>query len=369
MKRLSQLWKATWRVGLCLFLLVWIFHSIFMNEGRLASTQNGINYWDQLSRGEQWHKAWTIGPVELWHTLWQVHPVALCVAVILAWTMVVLGVIRWRVALRVQGLDLPFRRALNISYIAQFFTAFMLGSAGGDLIKAYYAARETHHKKTEAVTTVFVDRVIGLWAMLFFAGVMMFPNAQLLLRHRGLDVVVLLILGMLGASTVLLILAFWGGVTRHFPHARVWLRKIPKGELLERSLDSCRQFGQHWPFILKATSLSLFINLVMVLHWVVLAAGLHLEISSTTLLLIVPAVSCISAMPLTPGGIGVRENLVVRMLEPMGISATSALSLSLLAYATVLFWSFVGGLVYLGLKDREHLAEVRCETAPVGNDA
>ena len=36
-------------------------------------------------------------------------------------------------------------------------------------MKAYYAARETHHKKTEAVLTVFVDRVIGLWSMLLFA--------------------------------------------------------------------------------------------------------------------------------------------------------------------------------------------------------
>ena len=47
---------------------------------------------------------------------------------------------------------------------------------GGDLMKAYYAARETHHKKTEAVTAVFVDRLVGLWAMLLFAGAMMLLN-------------------------------------------------------------------------------------------------------------------------------------------------------------------------------------------------
>ncbi len=367
MKSLKQLWKASWRVGLCLFLLAWILHSIFLHEGKMACAQQGIK-WDQLSGGAQWHKAWTIGPQELWHTLCQAHPAALGLAIALVWVIVILGVARWRMVLAVQGLNLPLNRTVSISLIAQFFSAFMLGSAGGDLIKAYYVARETHHKKTEAVVTVFVDRVIGLWAMLLFAGLMMFPNAQLLLRHRRLDVVVVLILGMLAASTVLLILAFWGGVSRRFPRARAWLRSMPKGELLERSLDSCRQFGRHWPFLLKATGLSLFVNLVVVLQWVVLAAGLHLTIPPTALLLIVPAVVCISALPITPGGIGVRENLVVLMLAPMGVSATSALSLSLLAYATALFWSLVGGLVYLSLKDREHLAEVTHETAtPVGN--
>ena len=53
--------------------------------------------------------------------------------------------------------------------MAQFFNAFLLGSTGGDLLKAYYAARETHHRKTEAVVTVLVDRLIGLFSMLALA--------------------------------------------------------------------------------------------------------------------------------------------------------------------------------------------------------
>jgi hypothetical protein len=47
--------------------------------------------------------------------------------------------------------------AAEISLVAHFFNSFLLGSTGGDLMKAYYAARETHHKKTEAVMTVFAD--------------------------------------------------------------------------------------------------------------------------------------------------------------------------------------------------------------------
>ena len=54
-----------------------------------------------------------------------------------------------------------------------------------------------------------------------------------------------------------------------------------------------------------------------------------------------------------------RENLFVRLLaaSAIGASATSALSLSLLAYAGSLFWSLVGGVVYAMFKHQHHLGE------------
>lgn len=71
---------------------------------------------------------------------------------------------------------------------------------------------------------------------------------------------------------------------------------------------------------------------------------------------VVPGVICIAALPVTPSGLGVRENLFVHMLANPAL-ATSGLSLSLLAYAGGLFWSLVGGGVYLLLKEKHHLAE------------
>jgi len=371
MNALKKIWKIGWRTGLCALLLVWIFHSIFLNEGKLATGAN----WDQLPRGEQWHKAWTLGPRELWHTLCLIHPGAFAFSLVLMCLTIFLGVVRWRMVLKVQGLDLPLRRAAGISFVAHFFNSFLLGSTGGDLMKAYYAARETHHLKTEAVTTVFIDRLIGLWAMLLFGGLMMLPNLPLLSSHPSLGAFALLVLAMFAVSTIVLGIAFWGGVSKRFPKARVYLRKMPKGDLLERSLDSCRQFGKEKSFLLRAIAISLALNIVWVLQVMVLASGMGLQLSTVALFVVVPIVFCVSALPITPSGLGVRENLFVLMLTipeinlagPTGIAATSALSLSLLAYAGSLFWSLVGGVVYLGLKEREHLAEVRQPETAVEN--
>ncbi len=355
---MKKLWQAGWRVGLCALLLLWIFHCIFVNEARLSFAPEA---WTKLARIDQWTVGWRQGPGRLWRTLTLIDPGSLLLSLILMGTTILLGVLRWRMVLRVQGLDLGLGRAAEISLVAHFFNSFLLGSTGGDLMKAYYAARETRHKKTQAVVTVFVDRLIGLWAMLLFAGVMLIFNAQLLLTHGRLQALAsLVILAMLAGCTGVGLLAFRGGLSKRWSGARQWLRRLPKGEWLECSLDSCRLFGKERFFLSRTLAVSMLLNVVCVLQWQVVGHGLGLSIPPRVLLAIVPMVICLAALPITPSGLGVRENLFVIMLNDSAL-ATPALSLSLLAYAGSLFWSLVGGVVYLLLKEKHHLAEAELE--------
>jgi uncharacterized protein (TIRG00374 family) len=357
MSKLRKCWSVAWRVAVCLFLLLWIFNSIFMNEGKLAAQNSGLD-WTGMSRSQQLSMAWSKGPQDLWNTLRFIHPVALLLSVLLFGVALLIGVVRWRMVLEAQGLHLSLGRATRISLVAQFFNSFLLGSTGGDLIKAYYAARETHHKKTEAVTTVFVDRLVGLWAMLLFASLMMAPNYAMLSASRDVGVPALFILAMLCGLSVVLGVALWSGVSKSFPRAREKLRRLPKGEVLERALDSCRQFGKQKSFLLKTIAISLLVNVVWVAQIIVIGRGLNLAIPPMALFVIVPVVLCISALPITPNGLGVRENLFVIMLGVVRVPKTAALSLSLIASAQGLFWSLAGGLIYMGLREKEHLGEV-----------
>lgn len=356
---MKKLWNTGWRIVLCAALLLWIFHSIFVNEARFTHAAG----WAQLPRMEQWRLGWSEGPGALWRTLKGVHPGWFALSLLLMGVTLILGVIRWRMVLRVQGLILPFGRATEISLVAHFFNSFLLGSTGGDLMKAYYAARETQHLKTEAVTTVFVDRLVGLWAMLLFAGAMMIPNARHFLEgDRVTKIAGLALLGMLVACAVVMVLAFRGGVSRHWTGARGWLRRLPKGEHLERSLESCRRFGREPFFVTRMLAISMLLNFVCVLQWQVVGRGLGLSIPLLTMLAVVPSVICIAALPVTPSGLGVRENLFVHMLaDPT--QATRSLSLALLAYAGFLLWSIIGGVVYVMFKGKHHLAESELEAA------
>jgi uncharacterized protein (TIRG00374 family) len=366
--RAAKIWRLSWRLAVCGLLLAWIFHSIFLEEGRAAAERDGVS-WTDLSRAGQWQAAWTHGPPELWDNIRQVRPAALALSLVLVGMTIGFGVLRWQLALRAQGLALPLGRTTEISLVAHFFNSFLLGSTGGDLFKAYYAARETHHKKTEAVVTVFIDRLIGLATMLGFASLMMAPNLALLRDHERLGALAGVVLLMTLACVTGVTLAFWGRLSKVLPQARHWLRKLPKGEHLERSLDACRQFGRDRGFLARAFLLSMAINLVCVLQAMTLAWGLGLRIPPVALGVIVPMIICISALPITPSGLGVRENLYVLMLAVplIDVPAKAALALSLLTFAGSLFWSLVGGVVYLTLRDRRHLAEVAEENGAPGS--
>ena len=53
-------------------------------------------------------QAWTVGPHELWAQVTLIHKGALALSVVLMAMTIVLGVVRWRMVLRVHGLELPW---------------------------------------------------------------------------------------------------------------------------------------------------------------------------------------------------------------------------------------------------------------------
>lgn len=355
---MKKLWQKTWRIGLCVLLLTWVFHSIFVNEARLKRGEAEFN---QLPRIEQWRQGWATGPGELGRTLTKVPPGHFALSLVFMGSTLVLGVARWRFALQAQDLKVSWARAAQISFVAHFFNSVLLGSNGGDLMKAWYAARDAQNKKTRAVLTVVVDRLVGLWAMLLFACTMMVFNTGLLSKDSWVRLLAGVVIAMMLAGSAVLGTAFWGGVSRRWSGARDWLRRLPKGEWLERTLDSCKLFGQSRWFVAKSLIISMLLNAACVAQFIVLAQGMNIPVSPTVMFVAVPIVICISALPITPNGLGIRENLFVQMLAVIKVDPTAALSLSLLAYAGSLFWSLVGGLVYLTMKDRQNIAQINLE--------
>ncbi len=84
---------------------------------------------------------------------------------------VLLTLLRWYVLVRALGLPLRLRDALRFGLIGTFFNAFLPGSVGGDIIKAAALARG-QTRRTAAVATVIMDRVLGLWALVGLVAVL-----------------------------------------------------------------------------------------------------------------------------------------------------------------------------------------------------
>jgi uncharacterized protein (TIRG00374 family) len=73
--------------------------------------------------------------------------------------------IRWYFLVRAQDLPFTLRDAFRLGLVGNFFNIFLPGSVGGDLVKAAFIARE-HERRTVAVSTVLIDRGVGLWGLI-----------------------------------------------------------------------------------------------------------------------------------------------------------------------------------------------------------
>src|SRR4029077_18678965 len=86
-------------------------------------------------------------------------------------TSLTITLLRWYVLVRAQDLPFTVPAALRIGLIGFFFNTFLPGSVGGDIIKAAALARE-QSRRTVAVATVIMDRVIALWGLIWFVAVL-----------------------------------------------------------------------------------------------------------------------------------------------------------------------------------------------------
>ena len=355
MKSASNALRLTLKLAISLVLVAWILHGIFAGEAEQQTKD-----WASLTFAEQVRASWTIGPVGLWETISGVSIVWLLASFVFMGATIFIGVIRWRLVLAVQGLHLSLGRATGISLVAHFFNSFLLGSTGGDLLKAYFAAAETEsqksrgrdHRRRRPVAWPVRDAALcfadGLGQLerrdepaTLHGGDARRPRHAL--RER------------LGRRAVILGRANWQARLKF----EALLAKLPKGDVLVRCIEACHAFGEKPGFLPRVLGWSMLLSLACVLQIVALGFGLGLPMGEhfRVLLLIVPAIICISALPITPSGIGVRENLYVLLLSAtaIGIEAKTALSLSLLAFTGSLLWSLIGGAVYLAFRSRRSL--------------
>ena len=80
-------------------------------------------------------------------------------------------IVRWWILVRAQDLPFSLADAFRLGLLGFFFSTFLPGSVGGDLVKAAGIARE-QTRRTVAVATVVMDRLIGLWGLVWLVSLL-----------------------------------------------------------------------------------------------------------------------------------------------------------------------------------------------------
>lgn len=265
-----------------------------------------------------------------------------------------IGVLRWWLLLRAQDVRVPFALARRLTFVGFFFNNVVPGPTGGDLVKAVYIARRTE-KRAEAVVTVVVDRVVGIVALALIAAcVLVFrlddPQYRQLAKFIGLFL----------AGTAAASILFFSRRVRGLLRVSSWSARLPGAGVIQRADEAIFRWRSHKRAVVVALLLSFANQLCIQGLMLLFAAALHVTRSDGTALpwtgymAVLPVAFIVSALPMLPGGWGIREMAFAICFAYVGVDRNPAIALSVLNGVTQTLWSLLGGVFFL--VDRGHAA-------------
>lgn len=257
----------------------------------------------------------------------------------------IFGVIRWWIYLRALEMHLTFMRAVELYFIGAIFNSVMVGMVGGDVVKMGYLMAEGY-RKTAVVMSVMLDRISGFGALAFAA--IFFPVIRWDWFHQNPRVVDIMWFSLISVAvtfvglTVTLVGA-GTGLVKALPD---WL---PFREQIERVSRSYFVLASHWVGTIWASLISAVMLALYFLTFYAAARALGLNIGFFDFSSIMPMVDIIVSMPISIGGLGLREKIFETLMGYLwNIPMAEAVMVSLGGY---LFMAAGGlpGLVFLPL--------------------
>lgn len=253
------------------------------------------------------------------------------------------GALQWWLLLRSEGVEIAWNKALSFYFIGLFFNNFLPSSLGGDVFRMV-DIRKFSSSGRAAVSTVFIDRFAGLFIMSCFA----VAASSLLIFSGNLpaEIRIFFILFPFGWA-VLLLLLFSKRFAR--PVTAVLRVILPDG-ITSKGRDiynTIYLFGRNVNLMGRIAAISSVVQLLRIATIYLLSLSLGVTASPVYFLLFVPVIAIAASVPVSLGGLGVRERLGMILFAYAGVPGDAACTFLFLAYLVAVVTSLPGGLIFI----------------------
>ena len=261
-------------------------------------------------------------------------------AIFLQIPLFVLNTIRWKMLLNFDGFIDSFSKLFKITLISNFANNFLPSSVGGDALRLAYVYKKKY--KIISTSSILFERLIGLLVMLLIGGtaLYLYQNEESLLNSIQYVLnalffalaVLLLIISKANVSNLITVL-------KSKIHSNKWSDAICNVLLkLGLYVKSARLTAIVICFTILSQLIGIFI------YW---AIGESMNINAPIIIyfIIIPISLVISSIPISFGGLGLREVTSVTMFIILGVNEIQAVNVSLI-YLLVLIVSSAPGMIY-----------------------
>lgn len=215
---------------------------------------------------------------------------------------------RWRMLLQTQNHHQNSWQTYKLTMIGIFFNFAVPGGVGGDLVKAFYFTKDHPESKMTAATSVLMDRVLGLYAMIVMALIAMLFDWRHVQANNSLQLLWTLILSLFLITTVSFFFIFSQKIYDRGLFKSL-LQKLPWHSKTTRIYESLHLYGRNYKYLLASVIISLLAQTFSILFMILAgtASGLGGEMSWHTYFLVAPLGFMATAVPIAPAGVGVGQ--------------------------------------------------------------
>lgn len=259
-----------------------------------------------------------------------------------------IGISRWQLLLKAQGIELSWIKTARLNLIGGFFNLALPGAVSGDLVKAFYIAREYPGKRGHVFGSILFDRIVGVAGLVIVATVAMLMGYGPLHEHQVFQAVQgFVLLAFSGMASFFVLLFF---VPDRLDPAASLLRhasaRIPQAGSLLRIYEGIRNYHSHRGMVASSLALSCVIHTLAASSCMIFFKVLDgAAIDPWGIFVVVPLGLLVTAVPVAPAGVGTGHAAFSWLFLLLGSSAGANIFSLFVVFQ--LFVGAIGGWVYL----------------------
>ncbi|NET72040.1 MAG: flippase-like domain-containing protein [Sphaerospermopsis sp. SIO1G2] len=253
-----------------------------------------------------------------------------------------LSCVRWQLILKAYGHQTSIKVLLSSYFAGMFLNTFLPSSVGGDMYRVYVATR-TNQNMEASFASVFIERITGIFALL---GIAFFSLPAAVQWMKNWNIIWLL----LGCTALLSVAVLLTISPRVLMLIKPWLIQLKADNFVDkftRIQIILRNFVHYRKYLAISLFLSFLLQLMIIYYYYLVSQQLNIPILYWQLLVFVPIVVVVTLLPISLGGLGIKEGVLAYLFIQINLSVEQAVLLSLTVMTLGIILSLPGGVILL----------------------
>jgi len=284
---------------------------------------------------------WIIAQIEitqLLNTLQSTKASYLIAAIAIHSLAFMLFSVRWWYLYHIQDRNCKYAQIVGSYYLGLFFNNILPTGMGGDVVRILRLKGKGLNTHI-LVSSTLVDRILGLVSILLMGLV-----AVIFTPNLDLSADIKMVIAALGIALTLFLIFIFSNCTAKLAN-RFFNRENKFSHFIINIVSTLHEYRRKRTQVLGSLCISFVAQYLIIFCYLLIGASIGMDIPFSIYFTIIPIVFVASSLPISIGGLGVRESVLVSLLLFFQVDPQMAIALSLLYFAIIVLITLPGAIL------------------------